>query len=44
VPSNLAVVLLLGGPITVTAVSALEVARLRRRYPRDFPFRRGPLH
>jgi hypothetical protein len=44
VPPNLAVVLLLGGPITVTAVSALEVARLRRRYPHDFPFRRGPLH
>jgi hypothetical protein len=43
VPSNLAVVLLLGGPISVTAVSALEVARLRRRYPHDFPFRRGPL-
>lgn len=42
VPPNLAMVLLLGGPISVTAVSALEVARLRRRYPRDFPFRRGP--
>jgi hypothetical protein len=43
VPSTLAVLLLVGGPISVTAVSALEVARLRRRYPRDFPFRRGPV-
>lgn len=43
VPPNVAAVLLLGGPISVTAVSAMEVARLRRRYPDDFPFRRGPL-
>jgi hypothetical protein len=43
VPSGIAVVLLLGGPITVTALSGLEVARLRLRYPAEFPFRRGPL-
>jgi hypothetical protein len=43
VPPNVAAVLLLGGPISVTAISSLEVARLRRKYPDDFPFRRGPL-
>lgn len=43
VPPNIAMVLLLGGPLSVTAVSALEVTRLRRRYPNEFPFRRGPL-
>lgn len=43
VPPGVAAVLLVGGPISVTAVSALEVARLWRRYPDDFPFRRGPL-
>lgn len=43
VPPGVAVVLPVGGPISVTAVSALEVARLWRRYPDDFPFRRGPL-
>lgn len=43
VPPSVAAVLLLGGPITVMALSALEVARLRRRYPAEFPFRRGPI-
>jgi hypothetical protein len=43
VPPTAAALLLFSGPISVTAVSALEVARLRRRYPADFPFRRGPL-
>lgn len=43
VPPAAAALLLFGGPISVTVVSALEVARLRRRYPADFPFRCGPL-
>ena len=32
-----------GGPATVTAMSALEVCLLRARFPSQFPFREGPL-
>jgi hypothetical protein len=33
----------LGGPATVTALSAFEVWQLRAKYPDKFPFREGPL-
>jgi len=32
-----------GGPATVTAVSGLEIWRLRDKFPDQFPFREGPL-
>jgi hypothetical protein len=34
---------LLGGPMSITLLSHLEISRLRRRYPDEFPFRDGPL-
>jgi hypothetical protein len=34
---------LLGGPMSITLLSHLEISRLRRRYPNEFPFRDGPL-
>jgi hypothetical protein len=34
---------LLGGPMSITLLSHLEICRLRRRYPDEFPFRDGPL-
>jgi hypothetical protein len=34
--------LLFGGPVSVTALSVVEVLRLRQKYPADFPFRSGP--
>jgi hypothetical protein len=43
VPQTVALVVILGGPISITALSVLEALRLRRRYPGDWPFRKGPL-
>lgn len=41
-PPVLYLAVVLGGPVTVTALSAFEVWQLRSRYP-EFPFREGPL-
>jgi hypothetical protein len=42
-PGMIAVLVLLGGPVSITALSAVETWRLREKYPADFPFRDGPL-
>lgn len=42
-PTALIVTLLIGGPISITILAALEIKRLKERYPDDFPFRNGPL-
>lgn len=42
-PVAVAVLMLIGGPASLTALAAMEVDRLRSRYPHDFPFREGPL-
>lgn len=42
-PAALAIILLIGGPISLTTLAALEIERLKRNYPDDFPFRNGPL-
>ena len=34
---------LLGGPMSITLLGHVEIARLRRQYPDEFPFRDGPL-
>jgi hypothetical protein len=42
-PGALTVLLLIGGPMSLTALAAVEIGRIRQRYPGDFPFRNGPL-
>lgn len=42
-PHTLYFTVILGGPTTVTALSAFEVWRLHKWYPAAFPFREGPL-
>jgi hypothetical protein len=42
-PGMVAALVLLGGPVSITAVSVVETWRLRVKYPADFPFRDGPL-
>lgn len=42
-PGMIAALVLLGGPLSITALSAVETWRLREKYPADFPFRDGPL-
>lgn len=42
-PHPLYFTVVLGGPATVTALSAFEVWQLRAKYPGKFPFREGPL-
>lgn len=42
-PHLLYFTVILGGPATVTALSAFEVWLLRASYPDKFPFREGPL-
>jgi hypothetical protein len=42
-PATLTTILLIGGPISLTLLAVLEVERLKRNYPDDFPFRNGPL-
>lgn len=42
-PSALAVLMLIGGPVSLTVVAVMEVTRLQQRYPDHFPFRDGPL-
>lgn len=42
-PKDLAVLLLIGGPLSLSALAAVEIERLKRKYPDDFPFRNGPL-
>ena len=38
-----AALVLLAGPVSITALSVVETWRLRQKYPADFPFRDGPL-
>jgi hypothetical protein len=42
-PHPLYFTVVLGGPATVTVLSAFEVWQLRAKYPGKFPFREGPL-
>jgi hypothetical protein len=42
-PHPLYFTVVLGGPATVTVLSAFEVWHLRDKYPGKFPFREGPL-
>ena len=42
-PGMVAVLVLLGGPVSITALSIVETWRLQKKYPVDFPFRDGPL-
>lgn len=42
-PAAIVLVLLLGGPASLTALAILEIKRLKDRYRADFPFRHGPL-
>jgi hypothetical protein len=42
-PSVISLAVLLGGPISITLLGYVEITRLRGRYPREFPFRDGPL-
>jgi hypothetical protein len=42
-PAAIWYVVLLGGPISITALGIIEIRRLRAKYPADFPFRDGPL-
>jgi hypothetical protein len=42
-PGMIAALVLLGGPVSITALSVVETWRLRVKYPVDFPFRDGPL-
>jgi len=41
-PNTVTVLALLGGPVSITALSVAEILRLRKKYPLDFPFREGP--
>jgi len=42
-PAVISYAVLLGGPISITALGIVEILRLRTKYPDDFPFRDGPL-
>lgn len=42
-PAPLAFIMLIGGPISLTVLAAMEIERLKDRHPDDFPFRNGPL-
>lgn len=42
-PAVISRALLLGGPISITALAIVEFEHLRKKYPDDFPFRDGPL-
>jgi hypothetical protein len=42
-PAIISITVLLGGPLSITALAIAEVLRLRTKYPNDFPFRNGPL-
>ena len=42
-PSALIVILLIGGPVSLTILAAFEIEQLKRKYPDEFPFRNGPI-
>lgn len=42
-PAAVSIILLLGGPISMTAIAIFEIKRLHDRYRKQFPFRMGPL-
>jgi hypothetical protein len=42
-PAVVSFAVLLGGPLSITALGLLEISRLANRYPDDFPFRDGPV-
>ena len=42
-PAVISLAILLGGPISITALGHVEISRLRARYAEEFPFRDGPL-
>lgn len=42
-PAVIVTILLIGGPISITALAIYEIMRLKERYPHHFPFRDGPL-
>lgn len=42
-PGMVAAIVLLAGPVSITALAAVETWRLRVTYPANFPFRDGPL-
>ena len=42
-PLVISLLVLLGGPTTITVLGHFEISRLRTRYPDEFPFRDGPL-
>jgi hypothetical protein len=41
-PAALTLMLLIGGPVSITLLGAYEVQRLKQKYPDEFPFRNGP--
>jgi hypothetical protein len=43
VAKTTSVLLSLGGAVILAGLSVYAILRLRRRYPRDFPFRDGPI-
>jgi len=42
-PQSISLAVTLAGPLSITALSVLTVARLRKQFPYEFPFRAGPL-
>ncbi len=42
-PAIISLAVLLGGPISITVLSHVEISSLRARYAKEFPFRDGPL-
>jgi hypothetical protein len=42
-PRTVAILMLIGGPTSLTVLAGLEIGRLKRKYQCDFPFRNGPL-
>jgi hypothetical protein len=42
-PAVISLAVLVGGPLSITALGHVEVSRLRAQYPDQFPFRDGPL-
>jgi hypothetical protein len=42
-PTVISLAVLLGGPLSITILGHVEVSRLRKRYPDQFPFRDGPV-
>lgn len=42
-PTVISLAILVGGPLSITALGHVEVSRLRAQYPDQFPFRDGPL-